>query len=283
MHATEGFLNSTETAHMTEWKWNDGRRFVGRVALVTGAGGDLGGTVARALGREGATVALGYRSSEASAAAALAEIEAAGATGHIARLDVSDEDSVTSFVDDTVSRYGRLDVIVNAAGRWTSAEEERFENSSSRDFATLLDVDVLGTYRVCKAALRHLRATGNGAIVNFATAYGPGLNPDNPANSLSATYCAAKGAIRAFTSGLARDIAPDVRVNAVGPGPITEDWEQAWEQPQHVMSEVLAATPLKRMGLQRHIAEAVLYLASDGAGFTTGQVIDVSGGWTLDW
>jgi NAD(P)-dependent dehydrogenase (short-subunit alcohol dehydrogenase family) len=268
---------------MTDWKWNDGRRFEGRVALVTGAGGDLGGTVARALGGEGATVVLGYRSSRDAAAAALEEVEAAGAAGHLAQLDVCDEESVTSAVEDAAARYGRLDVVVNAAGRWTAAEEKRFEASSAADFAKLLNVDVLGTYRVCKAALKHLRATGNGSIVNFATSYGPGLNPDNPANFLSATYVAAKGAIRTFTSGLARDIAPEIRVNAVAPGAIAENWEEAWDQPREVMEEVLAATPLKRMGLQQHIAEAVLYLASDGAGFTTGQVIEVSGGWTLAW
>jgi NAD(P)-dependent dehydrogenase (short-subunit alcohol dehydrogenase family) len=262
---------------VTQWKWNDGKRFAGRVVLVTGAGGDLGGAVARAFGREGATVALGYRSSADRAAAALREIEAAGARGHTGVVDVADEDSVSAFVDDTVARYGRLDVVVNSAGRWSDNEMRRFEGSNSEDFAKLLDIDVLGTYRVCKAALPHLRATGNGSIVNFATAYGPGLNPENPANSLSAAYCAAKGAIRAFTSALARDIAPEVRVNAVAPGPIMANY------PEQMLKEILAATPLKRLGLQGHVAETVMYLASDGAGFTTGQVIEVSGGWTLAW
>jgi NAD(P)-dependent dehydrogenase (short-subunit alcohol dehydrogenase family) len=262
----------------TEWKWNDGKRFAGRVILITGAGGDLGGHSARAFSGEGGTVALGYRNSEGKAAAALKDIEAAGGRGHIGKLDVTDEKSVIHFVDDTVRRYGRLDVVVNAAGRWSKNEEVRFEQSNSEGFARLLDVDVLGTYRVCKAALKYLRATGNGSIVNFHTSYGPGGDANNYTNCLSATYCAAKGAIRAFTSGLARDIGPEVRVNSIGPGPI-----QAPEWPEGQYDEIVAAIPLKRMGLHRHIAEAALFLASDGAGFTTGQVIDVSGGWTMAW
>ncbi|MGN6816538.1 MAG: SDR family NAD(P)-dependent oxidoreductase, partial [Solirubrobacterales bacterium] len=97
--------------------WNDGRRFAGRVAIVTGASGALGGATACALGREGATVALGYRSSEDSARENLAAIEAAGGKGHIAQLEVTDGDSVERFVADVAERYGRIDVVVNAAGR----------------------------------------------------------------------------------------------------------------------------------------------------------------------
>jgi 3-oxoacyl-[acyl-carrier protein] reductase len=246
---------------------------------VTGAGGGLGSEIARAFGHEGATVALGYRTSEAAAGAAVQAIEAAGARAHIGVLDVTDETSVSAFVEDTVARYGRLDILVNTAGRFTENEMQRFEASSTECFRTLLDVDVLGTNRMCKAALPHLRATDNGAIINFATAYGPGINKDNPINSLGAAYCAAKGAIRAFTSSLARDVAPEVRVNAVAPGPILGNYTY----PKDMLREILAATPLKRVGHQRHIAETVLYLASDGAGFTTGQVIEVSGGWTLAW
>jgi 3-oxoacyl-[acyl-carrier protein] reductase len=220
---------------------------------------------------------LGYLTSDESAAVALEEIEAGGSRGHIARVDVSDDESVSGFVDDTATRYGRLDVVVNSAGRWTSLEETRFEGTNSEAFSKLLDVDLLGTYRVCKAGLKYLRTTGNGSIVNFGTAYGPGLNPDNHINSLTATYCATKAAIRAFTCALARDIAPEVRANTVSPGLITVDFND------EILKEVLAATPLKRVGLPAHIAEAVLYLASDGAAFTTGQVIEVSGGWTVDW
>jgi 3-oxoacyl-[acyl-carrier protein] reductase len=263
-------------------QWNDGRRFAGRVAIVTGAGGALGGAVARALGREGATVALGYRSSENSAREALADIEAAGAGGHIARLEVTDEGSVAKFVADVVTRHGRIDVLVNAAGRIDPADAVRFADSDASAFAELLDVDLLGSFRVCQAAAPHLRAGGNGAIVNFSGSYGNGINQENVVNSVAVTYSAAKGGVRALTSALARDLAPEVRVNAVAPGPIAANWEDDWGIPKEHIDEAMAMTPLGRMGKPEEIAETVLYLASDGGGYTTGQVLEVSGGWILD-
>jgi 3-oxoacyl-[acyl-carrier protein] reductase len=263
-------------------QWNDGRRFGGRVAIVTGAGGALGGAVARALGREGAAVALGYRSSETSARAALDEIEAAGGKGHVAQVEVTDADSVERFVADVAERYGRIDVVVNAAGRIDPDDAVRFADSDAEAFARLLDVDLLGTFRVCQAAAPHLRASANGAIVNFSGSYGNGVNQENVVNSVAVTYCAAKGGVRAFTSALARDLAPEIRVNAVAPGPIEANWEEDWEIPEEQVEEALRMTPLGRMGKPEEIAETVLYLASDGGGYTTGQVLEVSGGWVLE-
>ena len=263
-------------------QWNNGRRFEGRVAIVTGAGGALGGAVARALGREGATVALGYRSSEDSAVEALAEIESAGARGHVGVLEVTDPGSVEGFVAEAAERYGRIDVLVNAAGRIDPADAVRFADSQADEFSKLLDVDLLGTFRVCKAVVPHLRASGNGAIVNFSGSYGNGTNQENVVNSVAVTYCAAKGGVRALTSSLARDLAPEIRVNALAPGPIAANWEEDWEIPEEHIDEALAMTPLGRMGKPEEIAETVLYLASDGGGYTTGQVLEVSGGWIMD-
>jgi 3-oxoacyl-[acyl-carrier protein] reductase len=263
-------------------KWNNGRRFEGRVALVTGAGGALGGAVARAIGREGATVALGYRSSQEAAEEALREIEGAGSQGHVAQVEVTDGGSVERFVADVADRYGRIDVVVNTAGRIDPEDAVRFAGSDADAFATLLDVDLLGSFRVCQAAVPHLRATGNGAIVNFSGSYGNGINQENVVNSVAVTYCAAKGGVRAFTSALARDLAPEIRVNAVAPGPIAANWEDDWEIPKEHIDEALRMTPLGRMGKPEEIAETVLYLASDGGGYTTGQVLEVSGGWILD-
>jgi 3-oxoacyl-[acyl-carrier protein] reductase len=195
---------------------------------------------------------------------------------------VTDADSVAGFVAEAADRYGRIDVLVNAAGRIDPEDAVRFAESRPGAFAKLLDVDLLGTFRVCQAATPHLRASGNGAIVNFSGSYGNGVNQENVVNSVAVTYTAAKGGVRAFTSALARDLAPEIRVNAVAPGPIEANWEDDWEIPPEHVEEALKMTPLGRMGKPEEIAETVLYLASDGGGYTTGQVLEVSGGWVLE-
>jgi len=150
----------------------------------------------------------------------------------------------------------------------------------SADAATaLLMVDVIGAMRMCHAVIPFMRRHRHGVIVNFSSTYGNGVSPDNPINWVPVTYCAAKGAIRGFTASLARDLAPEIRVNALAPGPISGNWEHEWGvAPEHI-EEAKSMNPLKRFGDPREIAETVLFLASDGAGYVNGQVLHVEGGW----
>ena len=259
--------------------WNDGRRFSGRVALVTGAGGTLGGAVAEGFGREGAAVVVGYRSSQEAAENVVDAITRAGGEATAAQLDVTDQKSVERFVAHADQAYGRIDVLVNTAGRLDAADTVRFPEMSADAATALLMVDVIGTMRMCHAVIPFMRRHGHGAIVNFSSTYGNGVTPENAINWVPATYCAAKGAIRGFTTSLARDIAPEIRVNALAPGPISGNWEQEWGvAPEHI-DEAKAMNPMKRFGDPREIAESVLFLASDGAGFINGQVVHVEGGW----
>ena len=262
-------------------RWNDGSRFSGRVAIVTGASGALGGACARALGREGASVALGYRSGADPAAEAVAEIAAAGGTAHAGQLDITDAHSVQAFVEDTVARYGGIDVLINAAGRIDAADAVRFAETDPEAWDALFAVDVKGTFLMCRAVVPHMEARGSGAIVNFAGSYGNGVNRENMVNSVAVSYCAAKGAVRGFTASLARDLAPNIRVNAVSPGPIQANWDADWGIPAEHVEEAVNMTQLKRMGMPQEIAETVLFLASDGAGYITGQMVLADGGWTL--
>lgn len=232
--------------------------------MVTGGGGTLGGAVARGFGSEGASVAIGYRSSRSQAAEVVAELEGRGGQAHSGHLDVTDQDSVDAFVADVMESYGRLDVLVNAAGRLDEADTVRFSELDTAAASALLQVDVIGAMRMCHAVRPMMLEGGGGAIVNFSSTYGNGINPDN-----------------AITTTLARDLAPEIRVNALAPGPISGEWETEWGvSPEHI-DEAIAMNPLKRFGKPEEIAETVLFLASDGAGYITGQVIHVDGGWVV--
>ncbi len=262
-----------------EAAWNDGHRFSGRVALVTGAGGTLGAAVARGFGREGASVLVGFRRSQAVAESVAAEIVAAGGAASAHQLDVTDQSSVDRFVAQADTLYGRIDVLVNTAGRIEEADTVRFDQMSAEAATALLAVDVIGAMRMCHAVIPHMRRHGHGAIINFSSSYGNGVTPENAINWVPVTYCAAKGAIRGFTTSLARDLAPEIRVNALAPGPISGDWEQGWGVSQEHIEEAKAMNPMKRFGDPREIAETVMFLASDGAGYINGHVLHVEGGW----
>ena len=258
-----------------------GRRFAGQTVIVTGGSGALGGASARAFAAEGASVAVGYRNGREAAQSLVEEIAAEGGTAHADRLDVTDTASTEAFVNSTADRYGRIDVLVNAAGRIDASDAVRFKDIDPDAWDALFAVDVKGTYLMCRAVVPHMQKAGGGSIVNFSGSYGNGVNQDNLVNSVAVQYCAAKGAVRAFTASLARDLAPTIRVNAVSPGAIEANWEADWEIPKDHVEEALRMTPLKRMGRPAEIAETVLFLASAGGGYITGQIVQVDGGWVL--
>jgi 3-oxoacyl-[acyl-carrier protein] reductase len=224
-------------------------------------------------------VVVGYRRSQREAESSVAEIVDAGGVASAHQLDVTDQASVARFVEQAEAMHGRIDVLVNTAGRLDEADTVRFEHMSADAATALLAVDVVGTMRMCHAVIAPMRRHGSGAIINFSSTYGNGVNAENAINWVPVTYCAAKGAIRGLTTSLARDLAPEIRVNALAPGPISGNWEQEWGvAPEHI-EEAKAMNPLKRFGDPREIAETVLFLASDGAGYINGQVIHVEGGW----
>jgi 3-oxoacyl-[acyl-carrier protein] reductase len=242
----------------------------GRAALVTGAGVGIGRAVALALGKAGAFVGVHYHASQEGAEETHASLESAGARGVLLRADLTVEDEARSVVDRFVAAAGRLDVLVNNAG--SPLRRARIEDCPTELWREAFDVNVTSAFFVTRQAIPHLRAGGHGSIVNNLT-----LSVQTGGAGGAGPYAAAKGALQVLTRTLARELAPGVRVNAVMPGVIETRHHEVFSTPER-MEEYRRQTPLGRNGTADEVAGAVLFLASDAAGFVTGALLDVNGG-----
>jgi NAD(P)-dependent dehydrogenase (short-subunit alcohol dehydrogenase family) len=247
----------------------------GRVAFVTGAGRGIGREIARTLAEAGADVAAAGKTAEAVEEAA-ADVRQRGRRGLALTVDVADSGQVDSAVERALKEFGRIDILVNAAG---IARHGASEESSDDEWRRIVEVNLDGTYFCCRAVGRRMLERGSGAIVNIASMSGSIVNVPQP----QAAYNASKAGVIQLTRSLASEWASrGVRVNSVSPGYIatamTElglkphpDWRETW----------LAMTPMGRLGRPIDVAYAVWYLASDAAAFATGTDLIVDGGYTV--
>lgn len=240
-----------------------------KVAIVTGASKGIGAGIARQLAADGARVVVNYASSRSGADKVVADIKAAGGTAVAVGADVTRQADVACLVRTAVDRFGRLDIVVNNSGIYQLAKiEETTEALYRRQF----DINVLGPLLVIRAAVPHLGR--GGSIINI------GSNVTRVLPAGSAVYTGTKGAIDAITGVLARELGPrGIRVNAVSPGMIeTEGTHAAGAIGSDFQTWYENLTPLGRIGQVRDIAPIVSYLASDEAGWVTGETILGSGG-----
>lgn len=239
-----------------------------RVALVTGGSRGIGRAVSVALAEAGAKVIVNYAGNEAAAAETLELVKQAGSDGVIAKFDVADPEQVDASISKLAKELGGLHILVNNAG---IAMDQLLIRVKPEELERTMAVNVGGTLWCAKAAIRLMMRKRHGRIINMSSVVGEAGNPGQ------AVYSASKAGIIGLTKTLAREYASrGVTVNAVAPGFIETDMTA--ELPDKVKDEAIAATPLGRMGSPVDIAAAVLYLASDEAGFVTGQVIGVNGG-----
>lgn len=242
-------------------------KLAGKCAIVTGAGRDIGLAVARKLAAEGASVALNYFSSSAGADAAVAEITGAGGKAFAMQGDLTKQADVDALVAKTVAEFGGIHVLVNNSGGLV--ERKVIAEMSDDLWQSVMDVNLTSTFRVTRACLAHMTS---GAIVNLASQAGrDGGGPG------AVAYATSKGAVMTMTRGLAKELGPDIRVNALCPGMIDTDFHNV-HTPDAGRRGFEAAAPLKRQGHTDDTANLVLFLACDDSAFMTGTNIDINGG-----
>lgn len=239
-----------------------------KTALITGGARGIGAATARALSEDGYAVAIGYRQSEASAAALAGELRAAGGVAGAYLLDVASTASVTAAVERVTAEFGHIDLLVNNAGISLSG---LLTDLSDADWDRLINTDLSGVFRCCRAVLPGMIRRQSGCIINISSIWGMA------GAACEVAYSAAKAGVIGLSRALAKEVGPSgIRVNCIAPGVIDT------EMNAHLSPADLAAlaeeTPLGRIGRPEEVAAAVLFLAGAGGEFLAGQVISPNGG-----
>ena len=244
-------------------------RLEGKVALVTGGARGQGASEARLFAREGAKVVIvDILDTEGEKVAA--EIGESGGDALFVHLDVTSEERWRSAIAAAVSRFGKLDVLVNNAAIWRRG---RVEETTGEHWDAVLEVNAKGVFLGTKAAIPEMRKAGGGSIINISSVAGL------VGSLTSSAYSASKGAVRLFTKSTAIQYAGEgIRANSIHPGAIDTDMgAEVWANAE-TRDEVIARTPVGRMGVPADIAYGALYLASDESSFVTGSELVIDGG-----
>ena len=246
-------------------------RLSGKVAVVTGASKGIGAGIAKALAAEGAKVVVNYASSREGADRVVSEITAKGGKAIAVHGDVAKADDVKRIFAETKSAFGALDVLVNNAGVF---KFDPLEEVTEAEFHREFNINVLGTILATQEAVKHFGAAG-GSVINLGSIVGTNPVPN------SVVYSATKGAVDNITFALARELGPrKIRVNAIAPGPVeTEGVHSIGIIGSDFEKQMVAGTPLGRIGQPDDIAGAAVFLASDDARWVSGESIRAAGGY----
>ncbi len=247
-------------------------RLRGKICIITGGASGIGRAACLLFAREGATVIVADKSAEAAA-----EVATLAGNGAIPMtVDVSNSRQVEGMIRNTVTRFGRLDVLVNNAGYGIPGSVTETDED---DWNRLMAVNVTGVFLGCKYAIPEMRASGGGSIVNTASVVAAIGIRDR------AAYCASKGAVAALTRAMALDhVADNIRINAVAPGTVDSPYfQQMFAKSEHAAElrrQLESRQAMNRLGRPEEIANGILFLASDEASFMTGAILTIDGGMT---
>ncbi|MEI7711240.1 MAG: SDR family oxidoreductase [Rhodospirillales bacterium] len=253
-------------------------RLAGRVAIVTGAAGGIGGAIARRFAAEGADVCLAGRNGCAETAA---QVVAAGRKALDLKVDVTDRLALVDMVGRTVAAFGKVDILVTVAGVVSVGNAETLAEA---EWDRVVAINMKGVFFSCQAVIPTMRKAGYGRIINIGSLLAknggnprPWLNRADQERAGNVAYGAAKAGVHAMTMFLAKELAADgITVNCVAPGPI------ASAMTTNLPDSFKALLPVGRLGRGDEVADAVAYLAGEQAGFTTGEILDVNGGAWID-
>ena len=240
----------------------------GRIAFVTGASRGIGEVIAIRLAKVGAKVAVNYHTGAEGASRVVDVITGAGGQAFALGGDVSDEGQVSSMVKQILDRWGNLDILVNNAG---ITRDKLLLRMTAEEWDDVINVNLRGAYLCTRSVLPHMLRQRRGRIVNVSSVVGVSGNPGQ------SNYAASKAGLIGFTKAIAREVGSrNITVNAVAPGYITTAMVQ--QLAEEAQKEILARIPMARFGTPQDVAEAVVFLCTDGAGYMTGQVIGIDGG-----
>jgi 3-oxoacyl-[acyl-carrier protein] reductase len=240
----------------------------GKVALITGASRGIGREIALTLAGYGADIIVNYNGSADKANEVVREIEAMGRRAVSVQCSVSEYEACGRMITDMLEAFGHIDILVNNAG---ITKDNLMIKMTEEDFDGVIDTNLKGTFNTIKHMYRAFIKQRSGRIINLSSVSGVLGNPGQ------ANYAASKAGVIGLTKSMAKELASrNITVNAVAPGYIDTDMTQAMSEAAR--EAVIAQIPLKRAGQPKDIAEMVAFLASDKAGYITGQVISVDGG-----
>jgi 3-oxoacyl-[acyl-carrier protein] reductase len=248
-----------------------------RAAVITGGGTGVGAATAIALAARGYDVAVCYSRSAGEAEGVVAHCKAQGGDAIAVQGDVADDAACRAVVDAAVTRFGRVDALVNSAGTTQFVPLSDLDGQSAEDFQKVYAINVIGPYQMARAAAPHMRRSGAGAIVNVSSV--GSLN----GNGSSYSYVTSKAALNTLTLALARNLAPEIRVNAVLPGLIETRWlkvglgEEAYRRVRDGWADAAA---LGKTCTADDVAQTIVWLLADAA-LVTGQLLTVDGGFLL--
>src|ERR1700731_1653284 len=240
------------------------------VVLITGGLSGIGRAAAVAFAKKGANVVVAGRRDEAGKALAK-ELRSFGSEAEFINADVRKEDEVRALVDKTVARFGRLDIAVNNAG--TEGAVGPITDQTAESFAATFDTNVLGVILSMKHEVRVMQGQRSGSIINVSSTYG------HEGAAGASIYVGAKHAVEGITKSVALETAKSgIRVNAVAPGPTDTGMLTRFTGTPENKAALTATVPMARLGLTEEIANAIVFIASEGASYITGHVLHVDGG-----